>query len=212
MITRMPLFLALAVAIVAMETPVANASIQVGAGSGLAAGSVDSAGSRLNIDNTIFPNLATGTYDVLDFEYSASTNRGNVQPFLAVLTGTDMYDVIWVGPTMASPVLGGIETVSFGLGTQQFTLAAATDVYAGFNASSNTVYFGAGTTDHNTSADFGIVVGDSIGPFSHNDLNRSYAFEINVEQSAIPEPTTFIVWSLLGLSAVGTSYRRNRKV
>lgn len=30
-------------------------------------------------------------------------------------------------------------------------------------------------------------------------------------QPVIPEPTTFLVWSLLGLGAVGVKYRRNRK-
>lgn len=37
------------------------------------------------------------------------------------------------------------------------------------------------------------------------------SFTLRSDPSVIPEPTTFIVWSLLGLTAGGISYRRNCK-
>ncbi|MDZ7618249.1 MAG: autotransporter-associated beta strand repeat-containing protein [Patescibacteria group bacterium] len=172
------------------------AVVQVGAGSDLAATNLDGTGSRLNIDNTIYPTLVATTYDVLNFEYKASTNVGNVQPFLAVLTGANTYQVIWVGPTAASPSAGGIATISYGLGTQQFTLAADSAVYAGFNAASNTIYYGAGVTDHHNPAIFTINAGASIGPFGSNDLARSYAFEINVIAGASAANT--LTWDSAG--------------
>ncbi len=166
------------------------AVIQVGAGADLSAGSLDGSGSRLNIDNSIYPAVDAGvTYDVLSFQYKASTNVGNVQPFLAVLTGTNTYEVIWVGPTLQSPPLGGIATVAYDLGTYQITRPTDTDVYAGFNASTNTVYYGAGVTDHNNQALFSIGVGSTIGPFSNNNLSRSYAFEVNLSPAATAADT-----------------------
>lgn len=193
---------------VVMAVSLQTQAVQIGAGSGIPAGILDSAGSRLNIDNTVFPNLPAATYDVVDFEYSASANPGNLQPFLAALTGANQYTVLWVGPTASSPG-AGINTVPYAPGTEQFTLGAATDVYAGFNASSNTVFFGAGLTDHNNPALFGITPGSVIGPFTNNNLGRSYAFEINVAraQNIIPEPAT----ASLGLLALsGLAMRRRR--
>jgi hypothetical protein len=139
--------------------------IQVGAGAGLSpATSLDSTGSRLNIDKAIHPDLTAGVaYDVVSFQYKASGNVGNVQPFLARSTGASTYEVLWVGPTIASPESGGIVTISYDLGTQQLTPAQAADVYAGFNAATNTIYHGAGTTDHNNPAIFGISPGGNIG-------------------------------------------------
>ncbi len=57
---------------VVMAVSLQAQAVQIGAGSGMSAGSLDTAGARLNIDNTVFPNLPAGTYDVVDFEYSAS--------------------------------------------------------------------------------------------------------------------------------------------
>lgn len=183
---------------------------QIGPGSGIPAAGVDGAGSRLNIDETVFPNLAAGTYDVLDFEYSAAPIAAtNIQPFLAELTGANTYSVLWVGPTVPSPPAGGITTIPFVPGLEQFTLPAATDVYAGFNTDGPNVFFGAGLTDHNNPANFGIAPGSIISGFTNPNLGRSYAFEINVAEAVVPEPSSIAIWLLLSVAAVGfIAYRR----
>ena len=172
------------------------AVVQVGAGSDLAATQLDSSGSRLNVDNLVYPFVDATTYNVVRFEYSASTNVGNVQPFLAVLTGVNTYEVVWVGPTETSPAAGGVATSSYTLGTEQFSLDSVANLYAGVNSSSNTIYFGAGVTDHDNPADFSITVGSTIGSFGASNLARSYAFEINVE--AVPEVDLTLTWDGAG--------------
>lgn len=186
----------------------------IGPGTGLGgATNLDTAGgNRLNIDDIGFQTLGAGTYDVLNFSYSASASSGNVQPFLAELTAPNTYTVLWVGPTNPAPGVAGIETELFALASEQFTLTSSTDVYAGFNVSNNIVFFAnGGTTDHNGAAIFTINPGDSIGPFTNNDLPRQYAFEINVAEAlAIPEPASIAIWSLIGLGLAGFGYYRIR--
>jgi hypothetical protein len=52
------------------------------------------------------------------------------------------------------------------------------------------------------------ITGEIILPGTLNDRGLSH---ITAYNKVIPEPTTFIVWSLLGLSAVVVKGRRNRQ-
>ena len=74
---------------------------------------VDSAGSRMNIENAAdtFPTLAPGTYEVTAFSYSAGTDTSDLQPFLAVNTGGDEYLVLWAGPAAAASGSNSVTTV-----------------------------------------------------------------------------------------------------
>jgi len=184
----------------------------IGAGAALAANDVDSAGTRMNIDDSDngSPNLAAGTYNVTNFMYGASTNTDDIQPFLARLTGDNAYEVLWVGPTFAAAGSDSIATESYDLGTQQFTLAADTDVYAGFNAAGPNVKFGAGRTDHANPADFAITVGAPVSGFGHANLGRSYAFEVNVE--AVPEPASLLLGTMAFVGLGWVAFRRRRSV
>jgi hypothetical protein len=110
-------------------TGTAQAQTQIGIGSDHAAGDVDSAGSRMNIENSddTFPSLPTGTYDVTDFKYSTSAAAADIQPFLAVSTADDEYSVIWAGPTEESP--GTDDTLAHG-----YSIASARRPDLGFPA------------------------------------------------------------------------------
>ncbi|NIT96903.1 MAG: hypothetical protein GWM91_16395, partial [Actinobacteria bacterium] len=152
----------------------------IGIGSGHAATSVDSAGTRMNIDTAggTAIHLPAGTYAVSDFAYSTGAVAGRVQPFLAVGTGNNQYTVVWVGPTEDTPGSDDIVTASYG--GETFSLSQPATVYAGFNADGPVVKFGGGRTDHNNPADFDITPGSDITSFTNANLGRSYAFEINV--------------------------------
>ncbi len=154
----------------------------VGIGAGHPAGSVDSAGSRMNIENApeTFPTLAAGTYEVTAFTYAAGSDPADLQPFLAANTGGDNYVVLWAGPAAPASGSNAVTVVSYQPGTQQFMLTSATPVHAGFNAAGPNVRFGAGLTDHNNPADFTLVPESTITSWTNPNLGRSYAFEINV--------------------------------
>ena len=183
-------------------------SSQVGLGADLAgAGSVDSAGSRLNIEGRA-TNLTAGYYRLDSFEYQSSGADGEVQPFLAVLTAPDTYEVVWVGPTFeAGPAGTVVELLSEDL----LLLLAEGELYAGFNANGPVVMFadpdGPSVTDHNNPALFSIQAGDGIGGFTNNNLSRNYAFAINLTAVQVPEPATALL-GLAGMTVLGLRRRR----
>lgn len=149
----------------------------------VAATNLDSAGTRLNITDGATVVLGAGTYDVTSFKFTTGGTAGDLQPFLAVETAANTYEVIWVGPTSAEGTgTNGSASHTYPAGSEKFTLDADTVVYAGFNADGPVVAFvQPGNTDHNNPANFGITPGASIGPFTNNDLGRDYAFSIDVE-------------------------------
>ncbi|MDA0814206.1 MAG: hypothetical protein O3C21_17680 [Verrucomicrobia bacterium] len=157
----------------------------IGIGADHPAGNVDSAGSRMNIENAddTFPTLRAGTYDVAAFEYSTSSDVADIQPFLAVSIADDEYSVIWVGPTEESPGTDDIVTTRYEGEGHQFTLDEPAPVYAGFNAAGTIVKFGDGLTDHANPANFDIEPSSEISGFGHANLGRSYAFQITVVEA-----------------------------
>jgi len=197
---------------------------RIGAGSDYPAGFTSDGGSKMNIDKSVggFPNLAAGIYDVTDFGYLAAHGTSDLQPFLAKLTGdVNVFEVLWIGPTIAAAGTNAITTVPYAAGTEQFTLAEATDVYAGYNGVDNPVRWARrsaaaggpdGPTAHND-GDFSIVVGGDTPSFAgaSPNINRTYAFEINVDQvAAIPEPSSLLL-ATIALAGLVCAFRRRRR-
>ena len=95
-----------------------------------------------------------------------------------------------------------------------FTLAASTDIYAGFFTSgsgsgiialdADNSGSGSSVTNHDNTPSPPASVGDPVTGFSHT-LGRTYAFAINV--TAIPEPSSV---ALLGLGGLALLLRRRR--
>ncbi len=173
--------------------------------------------SRQNLDDKFFVTLPAGIYKATTWQYNAGQS-GQVTPYLAVLTGSDAYQIVAVGSTQT--ITGGFgvnTTVTFG-GSSTFTLGAATNLYAGITnpkvAGSqnpiNTNLASGGTVDHDNNADGNMspaVLGGAVNGFGHANLARSYAFSINVDP--IPEPTTALL-SSLGVVGLLFGTRRRR--
>ncbi len=144
-------------------------------------------GKRLNVDRSRLLNLSAGTYNVDDFRLNVHTHTegGTIAPML--LTGTPAnYTTLWVGSAF-DPTSNGDQTVSE---SGSFTLASATDVYAGFFTSDtgsgiialdgNNSGSGSSATDHDSSFTAPTGPGQAVTGFSNPNLGRTYAFEINV--------------------------------
>ena len=179
------------------------APVQIGPGADLSGPHVaDTANQeRLNVALTSpagndFINLAAGTYSVLDFQLNVGNHTaglggaGTVAPML--LTGTaGNFTTLWVGSNF-DPTSNGIQTAAnYARGAQTFTLASATDVYAGIftrNQGSAVPLLNqsVGTTSHDGN---GFTAptgpGDAVNSFSHSTLTRAYAFEVNVDSNLI---------------------------
>lgn len=224
MTTQSSLFVAVATAGLAMSAH----AVTIGAGVGIlqAAGAnnafdTPSNGttdqSRQNLDDSFFVSLPAGTYQATIWEYNAG-QAGSVTPYLAILTGSDAYEIIAVGsPRDITGGFGVDTTVAFG-GSDTFTLASATNVYAGITNPKlpgsqnpiNTNLASGRTVDHDNNADGNMspaVVGGSVTGFGHANLSRSYAFSINVDP--IPEPTSALL-SSLGVVGLLFGTRRRR--
>jgi len=108
--------------------------------------------------------------------------------------------------------------VNYSAGAEQFTLAAATDVRVGFftqNQGSailaldgNDSGSGSSTTSHDNDFAAPTGAGESVAGFSHPNIGRTYAFEINV--SPVPEPSAFFIGLLGVLGLAACRWRRNR--
>jgi hypothetical protein len=192
-------------------------AVPIGAGAAIEAPLLGDADPKMNIDKSAggFPNLAAGIYDVTDFKYGGAGGTGDLQPFLAKLTAdVNVYEVLWVGPTISAAGIFAVTTVPYAAGTEQFTLAEATDVYAGYNGAGRPVRFGrpAGPNAHND-GDFSIMAGGNTPSFPVPDFgaNRTYAFEINVDPvAAIPEPSSLLL-ATIALAGLVCAFRRRRR-
>jgi hypothetical protein len=146
---------------------------------------------RLNVDRTVYTNLADGTYNVDDFRLNVFDHNqgGTITPML--LSGApSSYTTLWVGSAF-DPTSIGDQTVPE---SGSFTLAVATDVYAGFFTAGsgsgiialdqNNVGSGNSQTDHDTAFTAPTGPGETVTDFSNPNLSRTYAFEINVSDTA----------------------------
>ena len=111
----------------------ASAATIIGPGAGITdATDQDTPGAeRLNVDR-ISVTLAAGTYSVNDWRLNVHTHTegGTITPML--LSGSPSnYTAEWIGAAF-DPTANGVQTVAES-GT--FTLAVATDIYAGFYTS-----------------------------------------------------------------------------
>ncbi len=175
--------------------------------------------SRQNLDETFFVTLPAGTYTATSWQYNAG-QTGSVTPYLAILTGSDSYQIIAVGDLQT--ITGGFgldTTVAFGGSSSTFTLGASTNVYAGITnpkqiGSQNPILTNlasGATVDHDNNVDGNMspaVLGGTVDGFGHANLGRSYAFSVNVVP--VPEPTSalFSAFGLAGTLLFGTRRRR----
>jgi hypothetical protein len=169
---------------------VAIEPVPVGPGSDISdATNQDTPGAeRLNVDQTQL-NLSAGTYNVDDFRLNviAHTEGGTITPML--LSGApSSYTTLWVGSAF-DPTSNGDQTVSE---SGSFTLASATNVYAGFFTAgsgsgiialdaNNSDPGNSSSTDHDANGFTAPTgAGQTVDGISHAGLGRTYAFEINV--------------------------------
>ncbi len=191
----------------------------IGAGPNNSSTSVDNSGTRINVDTASAVLLPAGTYDVTKFAFTVG-EVGNAQPFLAVVaSGTPgsnaIYDPIAVGTNVDISSFSSVvtSTTTFG-GSNTFTLATPTEVYAGFTNISggpNPVGFsdnGSGTKDDHSNPAQTVIVGTNLTGFSNYGLTREYAFSVSLHYT--PEPSSFV---LCGLGVIGLllAARRRRK-
>jgi len=190
-------FLSVAMLVVFLATATQADPIMIGPGGDLEdATNPDSAGIRLNIEPAFLVNLDAGEYNVLNSSYAVrQTGTGEVISFLAILTGGDpmiaqgnpTFETIWSSQPAVPPDGDSIFVVDYPIGSEQFTLNAATDVYAGswhgdgaFIMFSNLVTI----TNHDNSPIKPTGAGEVVDAFSHGGLNnRTYGYGITVDDA-----------------------------
>jgi len=221
MVTRNPARAVLVLAVVAaaglaFSAGPAGAAMVIGPGADITNATAQDTpnGERLNVDRTTFITLPAGEYEVEDWRLNvfSNTEGGTITPML--LSGApSSYTIVWLGAAF-DPASNGVQTVAE---TGTFTLGSATDIYAGFFTAGsgsgiialdqNNVGTGNSRTDHDNSFTAPTGTGQTVAGFSHTNLGRTYAFEVNVD--LIPEPATFSIICAAGLPAL-LKRRRHR--
>ena len=150
------------------------------------------------MDRTTFLKLSAGTYAVKDWKLKVfdHTEGGTLTPML-LIGKPPSYTTVWIGSPF-DPTSNGIQTVK---GSGAFTLASATNVYAGFftaGTGSGIIALdqfnegnGRSRYDHTNSFKAPTGPGQAVATFTHPDLERTYAFEINVipgDPASAPPP------------------------
>ncbi len=191
--------------------PLAAASIGSGAGITDATDRDTPGGDRLNIDST-FLSLPAGNYSVSNWNLNVidNTQGGSITPML--LSGSPgSYTTLWVGSAY-DPTSDGIQLVPE---SGSFTIASATNIYAGFFTQgggsaiialdSDNSGSGNSSTDHDSAFAAPTGSGQTVDGFSNPGLARTYAFDITITQ--VPEPSGSL---LLGLAVTVLAFRRRR--
>src|SRR5687767_13558985 len=109
-------------------------AVQVGPGTAQPNIVFDGDGPRTNVTWGSAVNLGAGTFDVVDFAVNTNAANGIVVPFLATYSNVPndpTFTTVWVGPDLVGDNIAGDHTVNYAPGTQQFTLADPTGIYAG---------------------------------------------------------------------------------
>ena len=156
---------------------------------------------NINITNTVF--LEPGVYRATTWDYNAAADAINgatqpVFPFLTVVNGPANHTVIAFGETIDTEP--GIQNVVpfggtndfFVIGGEGATVAAGiqnTNTAAVQNSILTDLSFG--NTDHANGTDFDEAssVGATLDSFGHGNLQRTYAFSIEVEPVDEPNPS-----------------------
>ncbi len=175
---------------------VSSQAATIGAGADITATTLDTDGPRLNIEKEYSRILPSGTYDVSEFVFKASPGSGGgfMSPFVAKQTSSSplTYETVWVGQPVTVTV-DGVDTVNFASGAETFTLSQRTEVFGGvYHDGTAKLYcvLNIGTTDHdNSSPTEPTGAGQMVSNFSHGNLNRTYAFEINVLVPYVSQPS-----------------------
>ena len=157
------------------------------------AGNAGAGSRRLNVSELNTVALSAGTHQVGQFDFKA-TPGGTLTPFLAILTGTDTYETVWVGSAV-SPTIDGVDRIDYAAGSETFTLAADATVYAGFYQDGHSlVYLGpGGPTDHDNNAPIiPNAVGQALNSFSVPNWGPGYAFGIGVSSPIASDTDDFV--------------------
>jgi hypothetical protein len=177
---------------------------------------VDTPGQeRLNVDRTEFVTLQAGTFNIDEFglnvvDHTAGiAGAGTVSAMLLIGSPTT-YTTLWVSPAL-DPTSNGVQSVAYASGTQQFTLGAATNVFAGLfteNQGSGIVGLdadnsgsGFSQTAHDSSFTAPTGAGQNVSGFSNPNLARTYAFDLQVTTTAPPETPNPSAGGLIGVGA-----------
>jgi hypothetical protein len=125
-----------------------------------------------------------------------------------LLTGSSgSWTTLWVGGDF-DPTADGIQTAAaYVSGSETFTLAVATDVYAGiFTKNQGSAIpltnTSVGKTDHDSSFTAPTGPGDTVDGISHPNLQRVHAFEVNVVSGGGTGGNNFSDW-IAGFSVGG---------
>ncbi|MCF6226866.1 MAG: discoidin domain-containing protein [Xanthomonadales bacterium] len=166
-----------------------NDGTLIGPGSDITdATSTDTYGQQRLIVDRAAINLEAGSYDVTNFSLFVASASGTKTITPMLLTGSpSSYTTLWVGEAYDPTISNTIQDVPQ---TTSFSLAAATEVYAGFFTSvtgSDIIYLnvnnsgtGNSVTDYDVTFTAPTGVGETVENFSSMGHSRTYAFSIDV--------------------------------
>jgi len=214
---------AIAVACLAITASLSPAAV-VGAGN--VPGTNNDSGPNFMAISQVTQLLTAGTYSALTFNYqfteAQTTIGGSVRPMLLVSPSSNVYTVIALGDLLTYAGVTSFTSTPFG-GSNSFTLAADTNVYAGFFWEQDTgitqrvpiAFTGSGSPG--TYIRYGGTVAAPVlntnvsgGLGSGLFGSRRYDFSVTISDPppAVPEPAT---WMMGAACLAGILLRRRRR-